>query len=84
MYLTLPREVLAESIGDVTYADRPRMRLSRSVPDPQSLEAAVRSLTAARRPILVTRSAGRQAAVPHLVRLAERLGIAIFEPGRRT
>jgi acetolactate synthase I/II/III large subunit len=82
VYLTLPREVLAEPIGEVTYADKPRMRASRSVPDPESLEAAARALANAKRPILITRSAGRDpAAVAHLVRLAERLGMAVFEPG---
>jgi acetolactate synthase-1/2/3 large subunit len=82
VYLTLPREVLAEPIGDVQYADTPRMRPSRSVPDPAALDAAANALANARRPILITRSAGRDpAAVPHLVRLAERLGIAVFEPG---
>jgi acetolactate synthase-1/2/3 large subunit len=82
VYLTLPREVLAEPIGEVSYADRPRMRPSRAVPDPESLETAARALATARRPVLITRSAGRDpAAVPHLVRLAERLGMAVFEPG---
>ncbi|HEY1294197.1 MAG TPA: thiamine pyrophosphate-requiring protein [Chloroflexota bacterium] len=82
VYLTLPREVLAESIGEVTYADQPRMRPSRSVPDPDSLEAAARALAGASRPIIITRSAGRDpAAVPQLVRLAELLGMAVFEPG---
>jgi acetolactate synthase-1/2/3 large subunit len=82
VYLTLPREVLAEPIGEVTYADQPRMRPSRSVPDAESLDAAASTLAKAKRPILITRSAGRDpSAVAHLVRLAERLGMAVFEPG---
>jgi acetolactate synthase-1/2/3 large subunit len=83
VYLTLPREVLAEPLGDaVTYADRPRMQASQTAPSPDSLDAAARALAAARRPLLITRSAGRDSsAVQHLVRLCEHLGMAVFEPG---
>jgi acetolactate synthase-1/2/3 large subunit len=82
VYLTLPREVLAESAGEVLYADQPRMASSRSAPAPDSLARAAEALAAARLPILITRSAGRDpATVPHLVRLAERLGMPVFEPG---
>jgi hypothetical protein len=73
--MTFPHEVLAEPIGEVNYANKSRMRASRSVP-----EKSVRASECARtceRPILITRSAGRDpAVVPHLVRLAERLGMA--------
>ncbi len=82
VYLTLPREVLAEPIGDVSYADQPRMAASRSVPAPDDLERAADVLAAAQRPVLITRSAGRDPrAVAALVRLAEALGMAVFEPG---
>ena len=84
VYLTLPREVLAEPLGEVAYADRPRMVPSRSVPAPDELEHAARVLAAAKRPVLIARSAGRDPrAVAELVRLAEALGIAVFEPARR-
>jgi acetolactate synthase I/II/III large subunit len=82
VYLTLPREVLAEPIGEVTYADQARMAPSRSVPAPDELDRAARVLAAAKRPVLITRSAGRDPhAVAELVRLAEALGMPVFEPG---
>jgi acetolactate synthase-1/2/3 large subunit len=82
VYLTLPREVLAEPIGEITYSDQPRMAASKSVPAPEALQQAIRVLASARKPILITRSAGRDpAAVPALVRLAEQLGMAVFETG---
>ncbi|MBV9580728.1 MAG: thiamine pyrophosphate-requiring protein [Chloroflexi bacterium] len=82
VYLTLPREVLAEPAGELSYADQPRMGPSRSVAAPESLEQAARLLAGARRPLLITRSAGRDpAAVAPLVRLAEVLGMPVFESG---
>ena len=82
VYLTLPREVLAEPAGELSYADQPRMGPSRSVAAPESLEQAAWLLAGARRPLLITRSAGRDpAAVAPLVRLAEVLGMPVFESG---
>jgi acetolactate synthase-1/2/3 large subunit len=82
VYLTLPREVLAEPIGEVSYANQPRMQASQCVPSPDCLDRAAQVLTRAQRPLLITRSAGRDpAAVPQLVRLAELLGMPVFEPG---
>jgi acetolactate synthase I/II/III large subunit len=55
---------------------------SRSVPAPDELEHAARVLAAAKRPVLITRSAGRDPrAVAELVRLTEALGMPVFEPG---
>ncbi len=82
VYLTLPREVLAEPVGSISYSDGPRMQASRSVPSPEDVSRAAQILASARRPILITRSAGRDPnAVQHLVQLCELLGMPVFEPG---
>ncbi|MBV9599584.1 MAG: thiamine pyrophosphate-requiring protein [Chloroflexi bacterium] len=82
VYLTLPREVLAEPVGELTYADQPRMGPSKSVAAPESLERAAKALAGARQPLLITRSAGRDpSAVAQLIRLAELLGMPVFETG---
>jgi len=82
VYLTLPREVLAEPVSSISYSDAPRMQPSRSVPSPEDVARAAQILASARRPVLITRSAGRDpSAVQHLVQLCERLGMPVFEPG---
>ncbi|MGH2365683.1 MAG: thiamine pyrophosphate-requiring protein [Chloroflexota bacterium] len=82
VYLTLPREVLAEAREEITYMDRPRMIASDFMPTPELLENAAKALAAAKDPVIVTRSAGRDpAAVAELVRLAEALNIPVYETG---
>jgi len=81
VYLTLPREVLAERQEAIEYADPARMvRPGGLVPAPESLEEAAQILTAARNPIIIVKAAGRDpGAVPALAALAETLGAPVFE-----
>jgi acetolactate synthase-1/2/3 large subunit len=80
VYLTLPREVLAEERERFTYDDRPRMTPGRTVPAPSAVQEAARLLVRARRPLAVTRSLGKDpTAVAPLVRLAELLGLPVFD-----
>jgi acetolactate synthase I/II/III large subunit len=82
VYLTLPREVMAEELETFSYSDRPRMTAPVSMPAPELIEEAARALARARNPIIVTQALGRDtAAVPELIRLAEALSIPVFGNG---
>lgn len=83
VYLTLPREVLAEEMESITYSQEPRMRkAAETVPGPEAIAEAARALAGAKSPMLVTRSVGRDPrAVQPLVELAELLGMPVFEAG---
>src|SRR5580704_11025169 len=81
VYLTLPREVLAEPLLGFTY-DSPARRVAASppAPDETAVAAAARILAAARNPLIVTADAGRdRAAVPALAEFAERFAIPVVE-----
>jgi acetolactate synthase-1/2/3 large subunit len=81
VYVTLPREVLAERISSISITSPPRRHMaSRSFPDPARIEEAARLLARARRPLIRAMGAGRDpAAVPALVELAEAGGIGVVE-----
>ena len=81
VYVTLPREVLAERLSSITIASPPRRHeASRAFPDPARIEDAARLLARARRPLILATGAGRDpAAVPALVDLAEAGGIGVVE-----
>ena len=81
VYLTLPREVLAERHDAIEYADPARAVVpAATLPDPRAVEEAAAMLAAARNPIIITKAVGRDpAAVPVLVRLAETLGAPVFD-----
>ncbi len=81
VYLTLPREVLAERHDASEYADPARSVVpSATVPDPAAVDEVAAMLAGARNPIVITNAAGRDpAAVPALVRLAEGLGAPVFD-----
>jgi acetolactate synthase-1/2/3 large subunit len=81
VYLTLPREVLAEPLSGFTY-DSPARRVAASppAPDEAAVAAAAQILAAARNPLIVTADAGRDhAAVPALAEFAERFAIPVVE-----
>ena len=83
VYLTMPREVLAEEIDGLSYRDASRQQKAGDrMPTPEAIGWAARALAGARNPILVTRGGGKdpRAVVP-LVELAELLGMAVFESG---
>jgi acetolactate synthase-1/2/3 large subunit len=81
VYVTLPREVLAERLSAVTITSPPRRHpASRAFPDPARIEEAARLLAGARRPLILATGAGRDpAAVPLLVALAEAGGMGVVE-----
>lgn len=83
VYLTLPREVLAEEIEGLSYWDASRQQKAGDrLPTPETIGQAARALTGARNPILVTRGGGKDPrTVVSLVELAELLGMAVFESG---
>jgi len=81
VYLTLPREVLAERHDAIEYADPARAVVpAATLPDPAAVEEAAAMLAGARNPIIITKALGRDpSAVPVLVRLAETLGAPVFD-----
>jgi len=81
VYVTLPREVLAERLSSITITSPPRRHMaSRAFPDPARIEEAARILARARRPLILATGAGRDpAAVPALVELAVAAGIGVVE-----
>jgi acetolactate synthase-1/2/3 large subunit len=81
VYLTLPREVLAERHDAIEYSDPPRAAVpAATLPDRAAVDEVAANLAGARNPIIITKAAGRDpAAVPALVRLAETLGAPVFD-----
>ncbi|MBI4310491.1 MAG: thiamine pyrophosphate-requiring protein [Chloroflexi bacterium] len=83
VYLTLPREVLAEHVDGITYHDQPLMnKAAETGPSPEVVSQVARALAKAKNPILITRTVGRDPrAVQPLVELAELLGMPVYEAG---
>jgi acetolactate synthase-1/2/3 large subunit len=81
VYVSLPREVLAERLGELEYFEPPRMGPSAAVaPEPAAIARAAGILAAARSPIVIVKSLGRDpGAVAPLVSLAEALALPVFE-----
>lgn len=83
VYMTLPRETLAESWPESKMPSYPADRygaVALGGIDEESAEAIARSLIAARAPIAVTAYLGRSArAVQALTRLADRCGMRVYE-----
>ncbi len=82
VYLSLPREVLAEEIETFEYSERPRMQPNLSMANPDSIREVAKLLAKAKNPIAVTAALGRDPlAVPQLVKLAEMLNMPVFSGG---
>ncbi len=81
VYLTLPREVLAERHDSVEYSDVSRApRPSDVVAAPDAIEEAARILAAAKNPVVITKALGRDpGAVEAMVRLAEIAALPVVE-----
>jgi len=81
VYLTLPREVLAERLDELEYSDPPRLTEGgAAVAWPEGVRQAARILASASNPLLITKAAGRDPeAVRALVALADTLGLPVFE-----
>ena len=83
VYLTLPREVLAEEVAGIDYQTRSRQQKAGDrLPSTEAISHAASALANARNPLLVTRGAGKDPlAVAPLVELADLLGMPVFESG---
>jgi acetolactate synthase-1/2/3 large subunit len=81
VYLTLPREILAESITGFQYAQPSRLQsTAATVPEAAAVRQAAEAIAAARNPLAVVQSLGRHPlAVAELVQLAETAGIPVVE-----
>ncbi len=81
VYLTLPREVLAQELSSITLSVPSRRQVtSERFPDPERIAEAARVLASARCPLIVTTAAGRDPrAVAGLVSLAEAGGFGVLE-----
>ncbi|HEX3537982.1 MAG TPA: thiamine pyrophosphate-requiring protein [Stellaceae bacterium] len=85
VYLSLPREVLAEPLPGFTF-DSPSRRAAASppAPDNSAIEEAARLLAKAQHPLIITADAGRDpAAVAALTEFAERFAIPVVEHRQR-
>jgi acetolactate synthase I/II/III large subunit len=85
VYLSLPREVLAENLPAFAY-DAPSRHVAASppAPDDAAIAAAASLLASAQHPLIVTSDAGRdRAAVPVLAAFAERFAIPVVEHRQR-
>ena len=81
VYVTFPREVLAERLEAFSYSDPSRApRPSDVVPDAAAVAEAAQLLASAQHPIVIAKSLGRDPrAVPALVQLAEALALPVVE-----
>lgn len=81
VYLTLPREVLAEPYQEFTFRQESLLPVTTTpFPDPACLEAAAELLAQASYPLIITRTYGRNpAAVASLVTLAESFALPVIE-----
>ncbi|MGH7905566.1 MAG: thiamine pyrophosphate-requiring protein, partial [Candidatus Binataceae bacterium] len=81
VYLSLPREVLAEPHREFTYSTAPcGTPLASPYPDPRAIERLASMIAEASRPLILTRALGRNpAAVAALVALADSFAIPVVE-----
>ena len=81
VHLMLPREVLAQPLGEIAVTSPVRRKVPAHLyPDPAAIEEAARILVKASFPLILTTSVGRDpAAVPALVALAEAGAIGVLD-----
>ena len=81
VYLSLPREVLAQPLGELTITSPARRQVaSRRFPDPARIEEAAERLAHARNPLIVTSAlGGAPGAMDGLVALADAGGFPVLE-----
>jgi len=82
VYVTLPREVLAQEQTEFTFTSPSRHQVqSPPYPAPERLKEAAQALAGAKFPVIVTQRVGRHpAAVKKLVELAESFAIPVVAP----
>lgn len=84
VYLTLPREVLAEEIEATSVNGRPQEASAAPAPDPDSVARLASLIEEARCPVLVTSASGRDpSTVAPLAAFCERFGVGIVESKSR-
>lgn len=84
VYLTLPREVLAEQTPPAAVQSRPPAVPAAPAPAPSEIDALADLIESSRCPILVTSASGRDpSTVAPLAALCERFGIGIVEAKSR-
>jgi acetolactate synthase-1/2/3 large subunit len=85
VYLTLPREVLAEQCESFSFFSSSRVSPpTLTHPMPEGVEEAAKLLANARKPLIITSALGMwPRAVGELVKLAESAGIPVVEGGAR-
>ncbi len=81
VYLSLPRDVIAQPLDEITVTTPSRREVaSRRFPDPSQLEEAAGILARAKRPLIITSELGRDTgAVASLVKLADAGAIEVLE-----
>jgi acetolactate synthase-1/2/3 large subunit len=81
IYLSLPREALAETVDGFEFSASPRLAPpAPAYPDPAAIDAAAKLLAEAKFPIIVTTRAARDPEVfPALTDLAERFALPVVE-----
>ncbi|MBI3091197.1 MAG: thiamine pyrophosphate-requiring protein [Candidatus Tectomicrobia bacterium] len=85
VYLTLPREVLAERLHGFTLTPFRQQTNGLLYPDPDCIAEAAKLLAKAKNPLVIAQAIGRDpAAVPQLVELAELFGLPVVEMHRYT
>ncbi len=81
VYLSLPREVLAEEHSQLTYAPSEKRLYGQYGPDPEAIQKAARLLQEAENPMVITSMVGNNpSAVGELVKLCEAWAIAVTIP----
>lgn len=84
VYLTLPREVLAEQTAPAPVCSQPPRVPAAAAPAPAEVQALAELIQSARCPILVTSASGRDpSTVAPLAAMCERFGIGIVEAKSR-
>ena len=81
VYLSLPREVLAEPVDGLTVTEQNRNDTSGAPhPDPATIERAAEILAAAKKPLIIATDCGREeATVGVLAEMAERFALPVVE-----
>jgi len=80
VYLSLPREVLADGAGEFSFAGNDRRRPARPpAPEPAAIEEAADMLAAAKNPLVITGSLGKHAdVVPAFAALVEKFALPVI------
>jgi acetolactate synthase-1/2/3 large subunit len=81
VYLSLPREVIAAPHSDIKHPSPSRLNAAApAAPDASAIAAAARMLAPARRPLIITANAGRDAeAFAALAQFAERFAMPVVQ-----